>query len=75
KTDLVTDGNADGLTIYKGEKNGGYYLWIKNSRSIEIAFTAKLYYLKGAVKERTVFWLVGSRFRSQLEPLPDLEKF
>ncbi|MBQ9358029.1 MAG: hypothetical protein IJT95_00605, partial [Abditibacteriota bacterium] len=75
KISLSADGDTDNITAFKGEKNGKYYLWLRNSRSLEVACTAKLYYLKDKIKKRTVFWLVGNRFRSQLEPLPAVEEF
>lgn len=74
KTYLSGEG-IRGVKLFKGEKNGRYYLWAANSRSLEISATAYLYYIDKDVKRRTVFCLVGKRFRSTAEMLPVIEEF
>ena len=73
-TYLSGEGLRD-VTLFKGEKNGRYYIWAANSRSLEVSATAYLYYVDKDVKRRTVFCMVGKRFRSTEALLPQTEEF
>ncbi|MBO4547766.1 MAG: alpha-galactosidase [Abditibacteriota bacterium] len=73
-TYLSGEGLRD-VTLFKGEKNGRYYIWAANSRSLEVSATAYLYYTDKDVKRRTVFCMVGKRFRSTEALLPQVEEF